>query len=251
MLNLLIYKNALPKLKHGWTKIFLDLTVTKLNLFFLQKKHHKLSNINADDKLMALDLCGTSVFPSYSVRNLGAIFDKFMCMEEHIKSTCWAAYHALRKISKITKYMDMNCTKQLVHGLVISKLDYANAILYGLPDNVVKQLQHVQNDAAKVIFQKRKYDHVTPILKELHWLPVQFRIKFKILTYVFRCVNGSTPEYLQDLIQLYVPNRTLRSKTNKLLVVPKSYSVLGSRRFECAASELWNNLPSFIKSAES
>ena len=114
------------------------------------------------------------------------------------------------------------------------------------PDNVVKQLQHVQNAAAKVIFQKRKYDHVTPILKEL-----QFRIKFKILTYVHRYVNGSAPEYLQNLVQLYVPNRTLRSKTNKLLVVPKSYSVLGSRRFECAASELWNNLLSFIKSAES
>ena len=75
MLNLLIYKNALPKLKHGWTKIFLDLTVTKLNLFFLLY-------INADDKLMALDLCGTSVFPSNSVRNLGVIFDKFMCMEK-------------------------------------------------------------------------------------------------------------------------------------------------------------------------
>ena len=115
------------------------------------------------------------------------------------KSTCRAASHALWQISKIRKYMDMNCTKQL-HGLVISKLDYANAILYGLPDNVVKQLQHVQNAAAKVIFQKRKYDHVTPILKELHWLPVQFRIKFKFLTFVYRCVNGSAPKYLQDLI---------------------------------------------------
>ena len=131
---------------------------------------------------------------------------------------------------------------------VVLKLSYIN--IHCL-DNVVKQLQHVQNAAAKVIFQKRKYDHVTPILKELHWLPVQFQIKFKILTYVYRYVNGSAPEYLQDLVQLYVPNRTLRSKTNKLLVVPKSYSVLGSRRFECAASELWNNLPSFIGWAES
>ena len=81
--------------------------------------------------------------------------------------------HPTGGVDIIRKYMDMNCTKQL-HGLVMSKLDYANAILYGLPDNVVKQLQHVQNAAAKVIFQKRKYDHVTPILKELHWLPVQF-----------------------------------------------------------------------------
>ena len=86
MLNLLIYKNALPKLKHGWTKIFLDLTVTKLNLFFLlysdKTEFILFTYINADDKLMALDLCGTSVFPSNSVRNLGAIFDKFMCMEK-------------------------------------------------------------------------------------------------------------------------------------------------------------------------
>ena len=108
-------------------------------------------------------------------------------MEEHIKSTCRAACHALWKISKIRKYMDMNCTKQLVHGLVISKLDYANAILYGLQDNVVKQLQDVQNAAAKVI------------LKEQHWFHVQFRIKFKLLTYVYLSVNGSAPEYLQDL----------------------------------------------------
>ena len=244
--ELLNLQKCIAEIKTWIYKNFLRLNSDKTEFILFTNKHDKLSNINADDKLMALYLCGTSVFPSNSVRNLGAIFDKFMCMEGHIKSTCRAACHALWKISKIRKYMDMNCTEQLVHGLVISKLDYANAILYGLPDNVVKQLQHVQNGAAKVIFQKRKYDHVTPILKEL-----QFRIKFKILTYVHLYVNGSAPEYLQNLIQLYVPNRTLRSKTNKLLVIPKSYSVLGSRRFECAASELWNNLLSFIKSAES
>ena len=103
----------------------------------------------------------------------GARINKMSSMKLKIKSLFFIAYHALWKISKMRKYMDMNCTKQLEHGLVISQLDYANAILYGLPDNVVKQLQHVQNAAAKVIFQKRKYDHVTLILKEL-----QFRIKF-------------------------------------------------------------------------
>ena len=154
--ELITLQKCIAEIKTWMDRNFLRLNSDKTEFILFTKKHHTLSNINADDKLMALDLCNTSVFPSNSVRNLGAIFDKFMCMEEHIKSTCRAAYHALWKISKIRKYMDMNCTKQLVPGLVISKLDYANAILYGLPDNVVKQLQHVQNAAAKVIFPEKK-----------------------------------------------------------------------------------------------
>ena len=141
----------------------------------------------------------------------------------------------------------------LVHAHVMSRLDYCNGILFGLPDNQIQKLQRVQNAAGRLITRAKKHDHVSPILYQLHWLPIRYRIQFKILSLVFLCINDLAPSYLQELLVQYRPSRNLRSQSKSLLV---SHSLrintqfYGARSFQSLAPELWNNIPDKIKTSE-
>ena len=124
--------------------------------------------------------------------------------------------------------------------------------MYGLPDKVIQTLQRTQNIAARLVSGCRKYDHITPVLKDLHWLPVKQRIQFKILTLTFKALNGLAPEYLLDLLTVKENARTLRSSSELLLCVPKShYKLYGDRAFCVDAPTLWNKLPSDIRKSKS
>ena len=191
-----------------------------------------------------------NINPVSSARNLGVIFDKHLTMSNHVNLICKTASFALHKISSIRKYLDQKTTETLVHSLVMSRIDSCNSLLFGLPESQINKLQRLQNSAARLVTRTRPRDPITPILRNLHWLPVHARIKFKILILTFHCLQSTAPVYLQDLVQKYTPNRNLRSKSKSLLVTPtvvtKSY---GARSFQVAAPELWNSLPEFVKEA--
>ena len=141
------------------------------------------------------------IAPSESCRNLGVMFDCRMSMEKQISNICRAAFFHLRNIGAIRGSLPDFAAAQLVHALVTSRLDYCNSLLIGLPTCKIKRLQHVQNVAARIVARHPKAQsiHITPILHELHWLPVEKRILFKVLLLVFRCVNSLAPAYLCDL----------------------------------------------------
>ena len=104
-------------------------------------------------------------------------------MQQHISSVCRAAYLELRRIASIRTYLTQSASAQLVSSAIASRLDYCNSILAGLPLKQISRLQRVQNNAAKLVLVKSKYDHVTPLLQELHWLPIKFRPQYKIATF--------------------------------------------------------------------
>ena len=139
-----------------------------------------------------------------------------------------------------------------MHAFVTPMLDFCNSLLYGIPKHVLKRLQSVQNAAARVVTLARKRDHITPVLKELHWLQVQERVIFKILLLTYKALSNLTPSYISELVKRYIPSRNLRSSTsNRLVKVPYNLKTYGFRAFSSAAPALWNELPQNIRCCSS
>jgi hypothetical protein len=190
---------------------------------------------------------------SKHVRNIGAIFDPQLKMDVQVSQTCRSAWHRIHQISKIRPYLSIEETKSVIHAYVTSKIDQNNSLLLGAPDNLLSKIQKVQNAAAKIIFRRKKYDHVTPLLRELHWLPVPQRIVFKTLLLTYKALNNEAPPYLRDLLSLHQPTRNLRSSCDPLLLdIPKArLKTFGDRAFAIAAPRLWNTLPLVIRKSTS
>jgi hypothetical protein len=168
-------------------------------------------------------------------------------MTSHISTICRTAYMHLHNISHIRRYITIDATKALGHAFVTSRLDYGNALLIGLPRDQINKLQRIQNMAARVITFTPCRDHITPVLKDLHWLPVKCRIEYKILLRVYRCLNGMTPLYLANLLKRQSPGRT-RSSEQHLLDIPRTkLASFGDRSFRVMGPRLWNALPIVIK----
>ncbi len=133
-------------------------------------------------------------------------------MDKQVNRITSGAFFHLRKVGKIRPFINTEAAKALVYAYITSKLDYCNSLLYGLPDFLISKLQYVQNTAARIITKTLKYDHITEVLAELHWLRVPQRHVFKIALLTFKCLNGLAPKYLVDLIQPYSPRQGLRSE---------------------------------------
>ena len=195
-------------------------------------------------------LVGDSVvLPSETVRNIGAMFDRALTMRAQVNSTVKSCYAQIRSISKIRKYLTVDSTKTLTHAFVTSRLDNMNSLLYNIPECLLTKLQRVQNNAARLIMKQRKSCHITPILSDMHWLPVAFRIKYKILLLVFKCLHGRGPAYLTSLLKEYCPPRSLRSSSQSLLSRPKTKKKYGDRAFAVAGPELWNDLEDDLRNS--
>ena len=185
----------------------------------------------------------TTVVCEPQVKNLGVIFDQVMSMRQHVNYTSRTARFHLRNISRIRRYIPEESCKLVVQSLVTSRLDYSNGLLYGIPKSAVSILQSVQNSAARIATKTAPREHITPVLRELHWLPVDRRIEYKILLYAYKALNGLAPEYLCNMVELYAPDRVLRSASQNLLVVPRGkHCQYGLRTFAMAAATLWNSL---------
>ena len=148
--------------------------------------------------------------------------------------------------------MDCDSTEAIIHAFVTTNLDFYNAILYGLPKVLLIRLQIVQNRPARIVTLTKKYEHTTPSLMALHWLPVDYRIIFKILLLVYKAINGFSPSYISNLHSFYSNSYSLRSCSNKLLQVPRSnLKSYGDQQFSIAGPNLWNSLPASLRNADS
>ena len=186
------------------------------------------------------------------VKILGVTFDNRMTLQKHITNICRSVNMHIRKINSIRRYLSNTAVRTLEQSIVIARLDYCNSVCVGLPMNRLQRLQFVQNSAARVISQTKRYTSITPILNELHWLPINKRCQFKILLLTFKSLNGCAPEYLCDMLNVNMPNRSLRSTAFTSLVPYINRSIrLGKRLFGTSAAKLWNELPRNIQRADS
>ena len=169
------------------------------------------------------------------------------------KNICRSAHSELRRISTIRHLLSADSTKTLVSALVLSRLDYCNSLLSGCPKHLLETLQKVQNSAARLVLKAHKLDHVSPLLRTLHWLPIQARIEYKLSTACHSFFSDTAPVYLSDLLRVYSPSRQLRSTSDsRTLRIPHiKTETFGHRSFSHAVPSVWNSLPHEIRHIQS
>ena len=156
------------------------------------------------------------VSPSSKVRDLSVVFDQYLTFHDHI-NICKSTHFHLRGIGIIRNLLTFDATAQLIHALITSCLDFCNSILYNLPNKQIERLQRIQNQAAHMLKRIPRRNHITTVLRELHWLRIHDRIIFKILLLTHNAVNNTAPEYLCDLIRLNVKSTTIRTRASFIL----------------------------------
>ena len=178
----------------------------------------------------------TFISLSESVKSLGVFIDRNLSMNSHISRMLQAGFSALRQIRSIKKCLSYDSLKTFAVALIVSRIDYCNTLFAGLPEKQLCRVQSFINTTARLITGTRKFDHITPVLKMLHWVKVRDRVVYKILLLIFKCSLGYGPKYISErLIPISeIPERRkLRFSDSTNLYIPKSkMSSIGKRRFE-------------------
>lgn len=241
-INTLIH--CLSDVKTWLSQNFLSLNENKTEILVLNPSHHfPMSRDNIPSLLGPL-----APYSKSHTKNLGVTFDSSFKLDSQINSVVKASFYQLKVLAKLKPFLSPHDLEKVTHAFISSRLDYCNSLYVGVGQAQISRLQLIQNAAARLLTGTRKRDHISPVLASLHWLPVPYRIHFKLLLTVYKCLNGLAPPYLTELIHPYVPHRSLRSADQQLLFVPRSSLVLrADRAFSVAAPKLWNSLPLHIR----
>ena len=225
----------------------LELNNDKTELIVLKNKFQLKDHVQA-----CLNINDCEIVSSTKVKNLGVVFDEDLSMTAHVNSVYKSIIFQLGKISSIRKFITVDVAKTLVTSLILSRLDYCNSLFCNMSHDNIHKLQLLQNHAARLIFRAKKRDHVKPLLFQLHWLPIEFRIKYKIALLCFKCLQKTAPVYLQNLIEIYVPRRALRSSSDSLKFIKpsKNYKSYGEKSFSFYGPYVWNELPYNLRSCD-
>ncbi len=221
----------------------LKLNDDKTEVIFLGTKH----------RLDHLDRIGVTVgdsiiYPADKVRNLGVVFDKHLSMDDQVKSVYKQGFYHIKNLWRIRKFLNEEQTNVAAHAFITSKLDYGNGLLGGAPKFQINKMQLVQNAAARVVTKTGKYDHISGKLRDLKWLPVAYRIKYKLNLLTWKAQNGQAPEYISDLITERAHGIDLRTGKSKVLEIPKTnLKTMGDKAFSVVAPKTWNLLPKELR----
>ena len=232
----------------GWMHAnHLKLNDSKTNFICFSSAASKASSIGHN----TIRIIDSTIKASDSVKNLGCTLDKHMLLKEQVMRVCSASNYHLRNIARIKKYLTQDVLRLLVQAFVASRLDYCNSLYYGLPGCVLKRLQLVQNRAARIVTNTANMCHITPVLKELHWLPLEQRVTYKIASMVHKSCYGFSPDYIDEALVWHQPTRGLRSG-ERLNVTPSRKSTVryGERTIPNMAAHSWNGLPDSLKECE-
>ena len=205
-----------------------------------------------------LNLGDANIRPSLNVKNLGVTFDASLSMSAHIGSVCKTVNFHIRNLWRIRRFITQDACHSAVRSLVLSRIDYANSLLFNVRSVDLMRLQRLQNKAARLVFACGRDASSTDLLSSLHWLPVKDRINFKTVLYVYKCLHDAAPSYLIDFVSLQSEKNTsecrrrLRSSSDSTrLFVACSKKRAGVSSFLVAAAKLWNELPVYLRESVS
>ena len=212
--------NCFKSILSWMNEFFLRLNSTKTKILIIAppsvKRHIHINGTFIDGKCIRF---------VDSAKKLGILLDSELSFSGQTRRLVSSCFLAIRNISRIKKFLNEGQLKSLVSTLVFSKLDYCNALYYGLTSDLANRIQVVQNSALPLVYNMHRYDrkHTSPLSLKLHWLKVHERIVFKILLIVHKCIGGNAPSEIQDM--LHLPNN---DRTNKLEIA-RSNSNYGDR----------------------
>jgi len=201
-----------------------------------------------------MTIAGVDLPVADEMKVLGVILDRRLTFDKHVSAVARSCnYHALA-IRHIRHLLTRDLAQTLACSLILSRIDYCNAVLHGAPSGTIQKLQRVQNNAARIVVQAPKRSHAKPLLQDLHWLPVEQRITYKLAVLTFKIRRTSTPAYLSRHsthrgTQSHA--RLLRSSSIPLLQTPFSRTSFGKRAFSIAALSTWNSLPASVLDTDS
>lgn len=242
------FTRCIEQIRDWMTVNRLMLNENKTQLIWLGTRL-QLDKITADQ----LTLPNATVTFSSSVNDLGVRLDSQLSMADHIAALSRSCFFQLRQLRSIKQSLTSDATRTLVYAFVGSRIDYCNGVLAGVSGQLLQRLQVIQNAAARLVTGATKSEHMTPVLRELHWLPVRRRIIFKTAVLVYKCLHGLAPVYLATLCKptSAVSGRShLRSGQTNQLQVPRTRTNYGDRSFAVHGPRVWNCLPAELRSQE-
>ena len=212
----------------------------------------KIQNGRLPHSFTHIQLGSYAVTPQSTVCNLGVHHDGQLTMKVHVQRICQTSFYQLRQFRSVRRSLSVNACTALVHAFVTSRLDYCNSLLAGIGDGLIDQLQTVLRVAARLVLRKRKFDSISADIRDrLHWLPIRSRIDFKLGLLVYKCLQGTAPGYLTEMLvqKSTVPALSrLRSTARGDLLVPRTKTkTIGPRSFATSGPALWNNLPDDLR----
>ena len=238
---------AINDIKRFMIENKLKLNDDKTEVIFLGTRV-RLDQINSAS-IMIGDI---EISPAEMVKNLGVIFDKNLNLEEHVKNVCKSGFYHVKNLWRIRKFLNQEQANIAAHAFITSKLDYGISLMGGAPKYLIKKLQSVQNAAARVVTKTGKYDHISEKLRDLKWLPISYRIMYRLNVLTWKALNNQSPEYLSEMIVERELTRNLRTGSSRLLHVPKiELKSMGDKAFSVTAPKLWNVLPKNVRMKDS
>ncbi len=201
----------------------------------------------------SISIGDANIPPSSSgIKSLGVTQDPSLTLEQHVNQICRSANIHIRTIGQLRRFLTKTATISLTHAFVTSRLDANNALLYGVQTRLLRRMQKVLNTAARIVTNTSRKEHITPVLKSLHWLDIKSRVQYKILLITYKALSACAPQYISNLLHVHATSRCLRSSSDTtLLTVPKTNRpTFGDRAYSKAAPTLWNSLPASIRTAK-
>ena len=194
--------------------------------------------------ISSVSVAGVDLLVADQMKVLGVVLDSRLTFDSHATSVVRACNYHVQAIRHIRHLLSTELALTLACSLVLSRLDYCNAVLHGAPVGSIQKLQRVQNTAARVVLQASRRASAWPLLEQLHWLPVRQRIDYKLAVLTYKVRSTSTPSYLGRHIIPHVPARHLRSSATPSLQKPVTRTHFADRAFRCTAPTVWNSLNS-------
>jgi hypothetical protein len=180
---------------------------------------------------------------TYEETSLGVRFDSQLLFSSQINIVLRQSYRFISEVGRVREFLTVNDLRSLVQAVIMSRLDNCNSLLHGIQETEINRLQRLQNSSARLIYGRRKHDHVSDLFVDLHWLPVKQRIIFKTLLFVFKTFLGMCPQYLQECVRI-------KDSENRILYIPRVNTAYGDRAFSNSAPRLWNALPLSLRKSE-